>query len=141
DRGANVYGLARGEERLRRAADNIGEAFHPIVCDVSDADQVQQTVERVASEAGRIDVLINNAGIGMSGSIDEISVEDWGRAMAVDAGGVCLCAQAVIPHMRGRNAESGFGGQSVDIASIAGLRGSPRRGAYSAWKFAVRGFS
>ncbi len=141
DRGANVYGLARGEERLRRAADNIGEAFHPIVCDVSDADQVQQTVERVASEAGRIDVLINNAGIGMSGSIDEISVEDWDRAMAINARGVFLCAKAVIPHMRRQNAESGFGGHIVNIASIAGLLGNPRLGAYNASKFAVRGFS
>ena len=93
------------------------------------------------SESGRVDALINNAGVGKFGRVDELPLEDWDVAMETNARGVFLCTRAVVPQMRRQNEESGFGGHIVNIASIAGLLGNPTLGAYNASKFAVRGFS
>ncbi len=141
DRGATVYGFARGEDRLQDTSDEIGDAFRPLVCDVRDEDQVEHAIGDVASKAGRIDVLINNAGLGMFGQVDEISTDDWDVSMETNARGVFLCTRAVVPQMRRQNEEAGFGGHIVNIASIAGLLGNPNLSAYNASKFAVRGFS
>jgi NADP-dependent 3-hydroxy acid dehydrogenase YdfG len=140
-KGAHVFGLARTEDRLEKARETVGDAFHPIVCDVRDEALVASAVEQVAREAGRIDVLINNAGLGKYGRIEELSVEDWDLQMNTNLRGVFLCTRAVIPHMRRQNAATGFGGHIVNIASIAGLLGNPTLGAYNATKFGVRGFS
>lgn len=139
--GATVYGFARGLDRLKDTADALGSAFHPEQCDVRDADRVTEVINRIADEAGRIDVLINNAGIGKNAPIDDISPEAWDDVQETNARGVFLCTQAVIPHMRKQNAEGGFGGHIINIASIAGLLGNPNLSAYNASKFAVRGFS
>lgn len=141
DRGATVYGFARGEDRLQEASSEIGTAFHAKICDVRDANQVERVIANVAEEAGRIDVLINNAGLGIFGNVDEIATDDWDISMETNVRGVFLCTRAVVPHMRRQNDESGFGGHIVNIASIAGLLGNPNLSAYNASKFAVRGFS
>lgn len=141
ERGASVYGFARGRDRLNEAADDIGDAFHAIQCDVGNEAQVNDAVEQVASDAGRIDVLINNAGVGRYGGVDELSAEDWDTSMGTNARGVFLCTRAVVPHMRKLNETEGFGGHIVNIASIAGLLGNPNLSAYNASKFAVQGFS
>ncbi|MEX0748332.1 MAG: SDR family NAD(P)-dependent oxidoreductase [Rhodothermales bacterium] len=140
-RGAIVYGLARTSSRLDEARVAMGETFRPVVCDVSDEEHVSAAVERVVNDAGRIDVLINNAGLGKYGRVDELSLEDWDIQMNTNLRGIFLCTRAVVPHMRRQNRESGFGGHIINVASIAGLLGNPTLSAYNATKFGVRGFS
>ncbi len=92
-------------------------------------------------EGGRLDVLINNAGLGKFGPVDRLSLEDWDVQMNTNLRGVFLCTRAAVPVMKRQNAASGFGGHIVNIASIAGLIGNPNISAYNATKFGVRGFS
>lgn len=140
-RGAHVYGLARREEKLKDALAQLGERFHPVSCDVRSEEDVRRAFETVEREGGRLDVLINNAGLGRFGRIDELSVEDWDVQMETNLRGVFLCTRVAVPVMRRQNAESGFGGHIINIASIAGLLGNATMGAYNASKFGLRGFS
>ncbi|MEX0601395.1 MAG: SDR family NAD(P)-dependent oxidoreductase [Rhodothermales bacterium] len=141
DRGARVYGFARGRERLNEAAAEIGDAFHAIQCDVRDEEAVKAAFAEIVDDAGRLDVLINNAGLGIFGPVDEMSTADWEQQIDTNVTGVFLCTRAAVPHMKRQNAESGFGGYIINIASIAGRIGNPNLSAYNASKFAVRGFT
>ena len=141
ERGARVYGFARGLDGLKEAADKIGDAFHPVQCDVRSEDDVRRAVGDAVDEAGRLDILINNAGLGIFKRVEDMSVEDWNVQMETNLRGVFLCAREVIAPMRRQNEASGFGGHIVNVASIAGLLGNPSLGAYNASKFGVRGFS
>lgn len=140
-KGATVYGFARGLDKLEDAARKIGEAFHPIRCDVRREEDVRSAVQDVIAEAGRVDILINNAGLGMFGPMEELSAAEWDAQMETNVRGVFFCTRAVVPQMRAQNEASGFGGHVINIASIAGLLGNPNLSAYNASKFAVRGFS
>lgn len=140
-RGARVFGLARSEGALEALRDELGEAFHPTLCDVSDEAQVHDAFETVRAEAGRVDVLLNNAGLGHFSPIDELSLETWDTLSGVNLRGVFLCTRAAVPFMKAQNAAEGFGGHIVNIASVAGLLGNPNLGAYNATKFGVRGLS
>jgi NAD(P)-dependent dehydrogenase (short-subunit alcohol dehydrogenase family) len=141
DRGAVVYGLARSTDKLEAIQDDLGDAFRPISCDVRDEDQVASAFETVRDEGGRIDVLLNNAGLGQFGPVDDLPLEDWDVQMDTNLRGVFLCTREAVPTMREQNEETGFGGHIVNIASIAGLLGNPNLTAYNASKFGLRGFS
>ncbi|WP_397546609.1 SDR family oxidoreductase [Rhodothermus marinus] len=140
-KGAHVYGLARRVERLNALRDELGPRFHPIACDVTRPNDVEAAFQRVIREAGRLDILINNAGLGRMGPVDELSLEDWDVQMNTNLRGVFLCTRAAVPQMKKQNAETGFGGHIINIASVAGLIGNPNLSAYNATKFGVRGFS
>ncbi len=140
-KGSRVFGLARSEDKLRKLRDELGEQFHPVTCDVTEKDQVSAAFKTVAEEGGRLDVLINNAGLGRFGPVADLSVEDWDVQMETNLRGVFLCTRAAIPPMKQQNQESGFGGHIINIASIAGLLGNPNLAAYNATKFGLRGFS
>ena len=140
-KGAHVYGLARRVERLNALRDELGLRFHPIACDVTRPNDVEAAFQRVIREAGRLDILINNAGLGKMGPVDELSLEDWDVQMNTNLRGVFLCTRAAVPQMKKQNAETGFGGHIINIASVAGLIGNPNLSAYNATKFGVRGFS
>jgi NADP-dependent 3-hydroxy acid dehydrogenase YdfG len=141
DRGATVFGLARSLDTMQAMRDELGEAFHPVRCDVRDEESVATAFGAVLDAAGRIDVLINNAGLGKFGPVDEYSTEDWDTLMETNVRGVFYCTRKAVPTMKAQNQENGFGGHIVNIASIAGLMGNPNIGAYNASKFGVRGFS
>jgi len=141
DRGAHVFGLARSTDKLTTIHDELGDRFHPVTCDVRDEAQVEAAFQTVVDEGGRIDVLINNAGLGQFGPVDALPLDDWDVQQDTNVRGVFLCTRAAVPTMKQQNAESGFGGHIVNIASIAGLLGNPNISAYNASKFAVRGFS
>ena len=128
ERGATVFGLARSEDTLNELRDDLGDAFHPVSCDVRDA-------------GGRIDVLINNAGLGQFGPVDDLDTDAFDVQMDTNVRGVFLCTREAVPTMRTQNENTGFGGHIVNVASIAGLLGNPNISAYNASKFAVRGFS
>jgi NAD(P)-dependent dehydrogenase (short-subunit alcohol dehydrogenase family) len=100
-----------------------------ICCDVADAKGVAKAVAEVAQKFGRLDALVNNAGIAIFKPILEVTYEDWSRVLAVNLTGPFLCVQAVAPLMR----DSG-GGAIVNITSISGLRASTLRTAYGTSK-------
>jgi NAD(P)-dependent dehydrogenase (short-subunit alcohol dehydrogenase family) len=100
-----------------------------VCCDVADADGVARALATVAQRFGRLDALVNNAGIAIFKPILEVTFQDWSRVLAVNLTGPFLCAQAAAPLMR----ESG-GGAIVNITSISGLRASTLRTAYGTSK-------
>jgi short-subunit dehydrogenase len=102
---------------------------------------VQSAIEQVLETSGRIDILVNNAGLGKFGPADTVSLEEWNLQMDVNLKGVFLATRAVLPTMKRQNAESGFGGHIVNIASVAGLMGNPNISTYNATKFGLRGYS
>lgn len=100
-----------------------------LVCDVAEPQQVQAAVEQAATRYGRIDALVNNAGIAVFKPLLETSFEEWARVLAVNLSGPFICTQACAPHML----ECG-GGSVVNIGSISGLRASMLRVAYGTSK-------
>jgi len=103
-----------------------------VVCDVSQPDQVAAATERTASHFGRIDALVNNAGIAVFKPIGQTSFDEWQAVLATNLNGPFLCTQACVPVMR-----RGGGGAVVNIASISGLRASTLRVAYGTSKAAL----
>ena len=113
-----------------------GEATY-VHLDVTREADWESAVETAVSRYGKLDVLVNNAGIALRKSIEDTTEEDWDRIMAINAKGVFLGTKQVIPAMR-----RGGGGSIVNISSTAGLVGSPYSGAsYAATKGAVRLFT
>jgi len=105
------------------------DAVIAIHCDVADADGVARALATVAENFGRLDALVNNAGIAIFKPILDVTYDDWSRVLAVNLTGPFLCAQAAAPLMR----NSG-GGAIVNITSISGLRASTLRTAYGTSK-------
>lgn len=138
--GATVTGLdldRDGLEDLRRDLGSQGNGeFELAMTDVTSAVQVQRAVSTLLSRRGRIDVLVNAAGISTMAPVIDLSEEDWDRTLAVNAKGVFLMTRAVLPFMIDRGA-----GCVVNIASAAGKRGSRMLAHYCASKFAVIGFT
>ena len=100
-----------------------------ITCDVADAPGVGRALDGVKARFGRLDALVNNAGIAIFKPILDVTYEDWSRVLAVNLTGPFLCAQAAAPLMR----DTG-GGAIVNITSISGLRASTLRTAYGTSK-------
>jgi short-subunit dehydrogenase len=135
--GARLALFARNREELMRAKEQLdGGSVLAITCDVSDRAQVQQAIDIVFQHFGRIDVLINNAGIIQVGPIEHMTYADYHQAMNVHFWGALHCTEAVLPHMRRRRS-----GRIVNIASIGGLMSVPHLAPYSASKFALVGYS
>jgi meso-butanediol dehydrogenase/(S,S)-butanediol dehydrogenase/diacetyl reductase len=103
-----------------------------IACDVSDPEQVGDATQAVDNRFGRLDALINNAGIAVFKPLRETTYEEWSRVMAVNLNGPFLCTQASVPLMLRNN-----GGAVVNITSISGLRASLLRVAYGTSKAAL----
>ena len=101
-------------------------------CDVAEPDQVDQSVNRAVEQFGRIDVLVNNAGIAEFKPMHETTYEEWSRILAVNLNGPFICSQACAPIMLKNE-----GGSIVNIASISGLRTSTLRIAYGTSKAAL----
>ena len=105
-------------------------------CDVTRDDHVRQLVERTISEFGRIDILINSAGIGLRAPVADTPLADAQHLMDVNFFGAIRCIQAVLPHMRRQGA-----GQIVNVGSVLSVLATPRNAVYSASKFALRALS
>ncbi len=104
--------------------------------DVADEQRWQEVIGEAVSRWGRLDGLVNNAGVGLAGSIMEFSLEDWRRQMAINVDGVFLGTKHAVRAMK----ESG-GGSIVMMSSVAGFVGSPKLAGYCASKGAVRLFA
>jgi NADP-dependent 3-hydroxy acid dehydrogenase YdfG len=138
--GAQVVVVGRRAEQLQAACDTItsGTAARPIVADVAERAQVAALVEQVVSEFGRLDLLINNAGVNIpERRLDQLSDENWDYLMTVNATGAFNMIQAVLPQMRAQG-----DGLIINISSISGRRASTLAGAaYSASKHAMNALS
>jgi NAD(P)-dependent dehydrogenase (short-subunit alcohol dehydrogenase family) len=104
--------------------------------DVTSEDAWIELVWAIKSQFERLDVLVNNAGIGLAGPVTEMTLADWRRQQAINVDGVFLGIKHSLPLMR-----AGGGGSIINMSSVAGLKGSPNLAAYSATKGAVRLFS
>ena len=125
---------ARSPDEIKDLADK-GEALI-LKLDVTHQEQVDAAIKAAEDEFGRLDVLVNNAGIGYFGAIEESEEEEVRRMFEVNVFGMSRMIHAVLPGMRKQR--SGF---IVNISSIAGLCGFPALGYYNATKFAVEGLS
>lgn len=112
--------------------DAAAHADLAIAVDVADDASVRAGVERVATELGRIDIVVNNAGIGAQGTIEANSDEEWHRVFDINVLGMMRVARAALPHLRNSPSAS-----IVNTASIAATAGIPERALYSASKGAV----
>lgn len=133
--GAKVTLCARSLDKLeanvREIRENGGEAI-AVQCDVSNSSSVQAMVTRTLDTWGRIDILINNAGVRASIlTVLEITEEEWHRTFEIDAKGTWLCSKAVIPVMQKQG-----GGSIVMISSVSAHTGQTKQGAYNAAKAA-----
>lgn len=103
--GAQVALLARRKERLDELAEEItaagGTAF-AAACDVTVEESVKNAVEQVLTHYGKIDILLNNAGVAIKGSVEDTSAEDWDKVMDINVKGMYLMCKYVIPGMRSR---------------------------------------
>ncbi len=137
--GARVAVCARHPRELERARADLAsrgaEAF-AFPCDVTERAQVREMVEVVTRHFGRIDVLVNNAGVIQVGPVEEMTLEDYEQAMAVHFWGPLYTTLAVLPQMRARR-----DGRVVNVSSIGGKIGVPHLVPYSASKFALAGLS
>ncbi len=137
--GATVVLAARRVERLEAVAASIergGGTALAVTTDVTDSMSVQEMARKARDAFGRIDILINNAGIMPLSPISKLKVEEWDRMIDVNIKGVLHCIAATLPSML----EQGSG-HIINVSSVAGRRPFPSGTIYSATKFAVRAIS
>jgi NAD(P)-dependent dehydrogenase (short-subunit alcohol dehydrogenase family) len=137
--GAQVVLLARKEDELNRAErliDEYGGSAVSIPCDVRDRDQVTDSIRRVIDRFGRIDVLINNAGVIQVGPMEHMNTQDYRDSMDIHFWAAHHTMETVIPYMRQQHS-----GRIVNIASIGGEIGVPHLAPYCASKYALVGLS
>ncbi len=134
--GADVLLVSRNEaeatEQAEAVAGTYGHKAIGMKADVTSESDVAAMVERAMSEFGRVDILINNAGINIRGPIDELTYDDFRKVQQINVDGLWLCAKAVIPKMKG----AGYG-RIVNLASTLGVVGLANRTPYTASKGAV----
>lgn len=128
-----VHGAARRTDRL---ADLETEGIHPLALDVTDEASLQAGVAAVLEHSGRIDVLVNNAGYGSYGAIEDVDPAEAQRQFDVNVFGAMRLTQLVLPHMRARRS-----GTVVNISSMGGRFHTPLGGWYHATKFALEALS
>lgn len=132
--GARVFMLARGEAGLAHAAESLGPGALPVVCDVTDADEVARAVAHIEDLAGGTpDVLVNNAGVFPLATMHEMAVADFERVVAANLVAPFRLVRAFLPGMRARGS-----GHIVTIGSIADRVVFPENGAYAASKHGQR---
>jgi 3-oxoacyl-[acyl-carrier protein] reductase len=137
-RGLAVVLVARSRPDLEQVAAEIEASGGRVLvapADVADEQQVAQVVADAIAAFGRLDVLVNNAGIGLYGPLESYSLDDWQRTLATNLTGPFLMSRAALPHLRRHP-----GSAVVSIGSGASLQGYANLAAYAASKFGLRGF-
>jgi NAD(P)-dependent dehydrogenase (short-subunit alcohol dehydrogenase family) len=138
-RGYKVFAAGRSADKraeLERIAREERIALHTVEMDVSDGASVQIAVELVLEKGGGIDVLINNAGVGYMGVVEEIRLTDFRKQFEINFFGLINLTQAVLPHLRSKRK-----GRILMMSSVAGIVTPPTYGAYSSSKHALEGLS
>jgi len=139
NRGATVYMAGRDPAKIATAASQLsahGDRVRQIVVDVTKQEQVQKAIEGTAAEAGRLDMLFNNAGVGGTTQYEKATLEDWRNIIDTNVWSVIYGTHAAVPIMLRQGS-----GHVVNTASISGLVPVPFQALYSLTKFGVVGFS
>ena len=133
DAGARLVLAARSTAVLEQLSTDLGgpERALPVTTDVSEPDQCQALIDRAVAQFGGVDVLVNNAGMVVSGHFEHLLPGDTERQFAVNFFGVVYCTRAALPHLKQSR------GVIVNISSVAGFFGTPTASAYSASKAAL----
>jgi NAD(P)-dependent dehydrogenase (short-subunit alcohol dehydrogenase family) len=134
--GVRVAATARRVEGLKELETRYPETALVAALDVTDAQQVETAVSATLKRFGRVDVLVNNAGYGMVGAVEESAEGEYRPMFETNVFGLIRVTQAVLPRMRRQGS-----GHIVNVSSIGGLVGTPGFGLYNATKFAVEGLS
>jgi len=141
--GADVALLARRADRVDALAAEItatGRRALPIQCDVSDEEMVKTAVGKVIEAFGKIDILLNNAGVAQRGTVESLTVEEWDQSMDINVKGIFLMCKYVVPHMRAQKY-----GKIVNTASVNAVVANKGvemvRHVYNTSKAAVRGIT
>ncbi|MCA2218729.1 SDR family oxidoreductase [Jidongwangia harbinensis] len=132
--GAAVYLVDSDAGAVAQAAHEIGAVA--LTADVSDTAQVADVVARVVADTGRLDVLVNNAGILRDGMLWKLTDDDFEQVMAVHAGGTFRCTRAAVPHFRRQG-----GGRIINVTSYTGLHGNIGQSNYAMAKAGIIGFT
>ncbi len=151
-RGATVALVARRRDRLEELAERIGHGGDSggdgggqalvIEADVSEREQAQEAVERTVSELGRLDTLVNNAGVMLLGPAVDAPLEEWERMLSVNVAGLLYCAHAAVPHLLSAAADGTRRvADMVNISSVAGRVARSGSGVYNLTKHGVGAFS
>lgn len=139
--GADIAILARREERLQKLAEAIeketGKTVLPVKCDVSSEAEVKEAVEQIFGKFGKVDILLNNAGVAYPCAVDSMDESEWDKGMNINAKSVYLMSKYIIPYMKEKKY-----GKVVNVASINAVLGDKgdmfSRHVYNASKGAVR---
>jgi len=137
--GMIVVGTARSEESLRTVQHDIemaGGRAHYIVIDLAHPGSPKKIIEATIAACGRLDVLVNNAGLVAEGPLLDATLEEWDRLMAVNARAPFLLCKEAIPYMKAAGE-----GTIVQIVSVIGVKGYANQGVYTASKHALMGMS
>lgn len=130
EKGYNVYGISRSDNPFSH------EHFTSLHCDVRNYEEVKQCIGQVLEKENRVDVLINNAGLGYFGECEKLEIEKWHEMFDTNVNGLFYFTREVLPAMKQQQS-----GHIFNIASTAALEGYIQVSAYCATKFAVKGFS
>jgi NADP-dependent 3-hydroxy acid dehydrogenase YdfG len=123
-------------DKLEGELNNNGSQLYPIEMDVCDEHQSEKAIKNIIAEHGRLDVLINNAGTDKTLSIEEMSIADWDRVIAVNLRGPFLLSKLALPYMKKQGK-----GQVINIVSTAAKRAWANASAYHASKWGLLGYS
>lgn len=136
---AEVVICARRGDEVRRAVEEMssfGGQIRGMACDVRKYDQVESLMRFSAEPSGGIDVLVNNAGVGLFSHISQLTPADWHEVIDTNLTGVFYCCHAALPYLRKRG-----GGHIFNMSSLAGKEAFEGGTAYNASKFGLNGFS
>jgi 3-oxoacyl-[acyl-carrier protein] reductase len=133
--GSAVVVAARNGRDVERVAGELGPRALGVACDVRHVEGCDRLIAMTAERFGRLDVLINNAGLGIFGPVEAMSLDDWHRQIETNLDGVFYCCRAALPHLKRA------GGWIINIGSLAGKNAFAGGAAYNASKFGLLGFS
>ncbi|MEO0896925.1 MAG: SDR family oxidoreductase [Bacteroidota bacterium] len=135
EQGANIVLLARREDRLAELVTELGEQAMHVKVDVTQYEEVKSAVDKAVEKFGKLDVIVNNAGVGMLGPMAEADVSEWQTMVDVNINGVLHTIHAALPHLLEVK------GHIINIDSVAGHNYFPRAVVYCATKHAVKALS
>ncbi len=134
--GQKVVATARKPEQIANLGDLYSDRCLVLPLDVTDQGQVDSAVEQTIARFGRVDVVVNNAGYGVAGAIEEVSEAEFMPMFETNVFGLLRVTRAFLPHLRKQRS-----GHILNLSSIGGVVASPGMGYYNATKFAVEGLS
>jgi NADP-dependent 3-hydroxy acid dehydrogenase YdfG len=135
--GASVYGLARNVEKLNEMHSELGGRMSPVRMDVTELQEVEEWVYQTFDDSSSPDILINNAGAGYFGKVDELPVVKWQQMIDTNLSGIFYLTRSIVPLMKKKATSSHI----INIGSILSTLANPKMSAYCATKFGTRGFS